>query len=130
MKRLTPAAALAVVALAAGFVWTDGGAAARSLRATQAADTTGEVIFKGKGLCHVCHGPDAKGTPLAPDLTDDEWLNIDGSVEAIVELVTNGVPQPKEHAAPMPPLGGADLSEDEVAAVAEYVKSLSEGGGG
>jgi mono/diheme cytochrome c family protein len=38
--------------------------------------------------------------------------------------VTNGVPQPKEHPAPMPPKGGAQLSDDQVKAVAAYVYSL------
>jgi len=90
-----------------------------------AQDTAGKAIFTGKGLCYACHGPDAKGTPLAPDLTDDKWLNIDGSVEAIVKLVTAGVPTPKEAAMPMPPKGGATLSDAEVQAVAQYVYSLS-----
>jgi mono/diheme cytochrome c family protein len=62
---------------------------------------------------------------LAPDLTDAAWLNIDGSVEAIVRLVKEGVAQPKEHPAPMPPMGGAQLTDAEVQAVAAYVKSLS-----
>ena len=30
----------------------------------------GEAIFKGKGNCFTCHGREAKGTTLAPDLTD------------------------------------------------------------
>lgn len=134
MRHLSPVVALTAAFIAAGFLSvgasprTDGTAAAQPRALEQ--DTTGETIFKAKGMCHVCHGADAKGTPLAPDLTDDEWLNIDGSVEGIVEIVTNGVPEPKEHPAPMPPLGGADLSEAEVQSVAEYVKSLSEGEGG
>lgn len=134
MRHLSPVVALTAAFIAAGFLSvgasprTDGTAAAQPRALEQ--DTTGEAIFKGKGMCHVCHGADAKGTPLAPDLTDDEWLNIDGSVEGIVEIVTNGVPEPKEHPAPMPPLGGADLSEAEVQSVAEYVKSLSGGEGG
>lgn len=134
MTRLSPAAALAAAFVAAGLLSMGAGApkdvAAADRPHPLAQDTTGEAIFKGKGTCHVCHGADATGTPLAPDLTDGEWLNTDGSVEGIVEVVTNGVPQPKEHPAPMPAKGGADLSEQEVQAVAEYVKSLSEGGGG
>ena len=48
------------------------------------AQSAGQKIFQGKGLCYACHGKDARGTPLAPNLTDSEWLNIDGSLPAIV----------------------------------------------
>jgi mono/diheme cytochrome c family protein len=88
----------------------------------------GDSIFKGQiagGLCFTCHGPDAKGTTLAPDLTDATWNNVDGSLEAIVGLVKTGVPQPKQHPAPMPPMGGGQLTEPQIRAVAQYVYSLS-----
>lgn len=85
----------------------------------------GRKIFAGKGTCFVCHGADAKGTPLAPNLTDAEWLNVDGSRAGIADLVKTGVPKPKKHPAPMPPMGGASLKPDEVQAVAAYVWSLS-----
>jgi len=90
-----------------------------------AQDSLGKAIFTAKGLCYACHGPDAKGTPLAPDLTDAEWLNIDGELENIAGLIKKGVPQPKKAPAPMPPMGGAQLSDAEVQAVAQYVYSLS-----
>ena len=88
----------------------------------------GDSIFHGQvasGTCTACHGQDAKGTAVAPDLTDATWLNGDGSYQFIVTTVTNGVPKPKEHPAPMPPKGGATLSDDQVKAVAAYVYSLS-----
>lgn len=88
----------------------------------------GDSIFHGQvagGTCTACHGQDAKGTAVAPDLTDQQWINIDGSYESIVQLVTNGVPQPKQHPAPMPPKGGAALNDEQVKAVAAYVYSLS-----
>lgn len=90
----------------------------------------GHAIFTGKGACFACHGPDAKGTPLAPNLTDSTWLHIDGSLDAIVKLVTEGVPTPKNAPAPMPPKGGAALTDVEIRAVASYVYSLSHSGGG
>jgi len=83
----------------------------------------GRAIFSGAGNCFACHG--AKGTPLAPDLTDKQWINIDGSYGSIVGLVRSGVPKPKQHAAPMPAMGGASLSSSQVCAVAAYVYSLS-----
>jgi mono/diheme cytochrome c family protein len=88
----------------------------------------GDSIFHGQvagGTCTACHGQDAKGTAVAPNLTDAQWINGDGSYDFIVKTVTNGVPQPKEHPAPMPPKGGAQLSDDQVKAVAAYVFSLS-----
>jgi mono/diheme cytochrome c family protein len=92
-----------------------------------AAQSPGRKVFEGKGLCHACHGKDARGTPLAPNLTDAEWINIDGSLPAIVALVRTGVPKPLRYPAPMPPMGGAKLSTAEIEAVAAYVKELSKG---
>ena len=66
----------------------------------------GKEVFVGPGLCVACHGPDGTGTPIAPALNDDAWLNIDGAFENIVELVTTGVAVPKEHPVPMAPRGG------------------------
>jgi cbb3-type cytochrome c oxidase subunit III len=88
----------------------------------------GEKIFHGQeagGTCTACHGQDAKGTAMAPNLTDGEWLNGDGSLAFIEHTVTTGVPKPKSHPAPMPPMGGASLSPDQIKAVAAYVYSLS-----
>ncbi len=88
----------------------------------------GDSIFHGQvagGTCTACHGQDAKGTAVAPDLTDQQWLNGDGSYDFVVSTVTTGVPKPKQHPAPMPPKGGAQLTDDQVKAVAAYVYSLS-----
>ena len=62
---------------------------------------------------------------MAPDLTDQQWINGDGSYDFIVNTITDGVPQPKQHPAPMPPKGGATLTDDQVKAVAAYEYSLS-----
>ncbi|HEX7090720.1 MAG TPA: c-type cytochrome [Longimicrobiales bacterium] len=96
---------------------------------TQEMVAQGQQIFTSTGLCFTCHGPDAKGMPnLGPNLTDNEWLHIDGSYDAIVNLINNGVPQPKEAASPMPPKGGSQITDEQVRAVAAYVYSLSHGG--
>jgi mono/diheme cytochrome c family protein len=103
------------------------GSAADSIAPAQVA--LGDNVFHGKtggGTCAVCHGPDAKGTPgLAPDLTHGKWLHGDGSYGFILNIVEKGVASPKEAAAPMPPLGGAALTPEQVHAVAAYVYSLS-----
>ncbi len=88
----------------------------------------GDSIFHGQvagGTCTACHGQNAEGTAIAPSLSDKEWLNGDGSYDFIVKTVTNGVPKPKAHPAPMPPKGGASLDDAQVKAVAAYVFSLS-----
>jgi cbb3-type cytochrome c oxidase subunit III len=87
----------------------------------------GQQIFTSTGNCYTCHGPDAKGTQLAPNLTDSEWINIDGTFATIQQNVKTGVPQPKQHPAPMPAMGGATLTDDQVRQVSAYVWSL--GGG-
>lgn len=93
---------------------------------TQEQFDQGRQIFSGQGGCQVCHGPEAQGTQLAPDLTDDEWLNIaDPSLETVDQLIRTGVAQPKEHPAPMPPMGGANLSDEQVSALAGYVLSIA-----
>ena len=103
------------------------GTAADSI--TPAQKALGDSVFHGKaagGTCAVCHGQDAKGTPgLAPDLTHGKWLHGDGSYAFIVSIVAKGVANPKEAAAPMPPMGGATLTPEQLHAVAGYVYSLS-----
>jgi glucose/arabinose dehydrogenase/mono/diheme cytochrome c family protein len=90
--------------------------------------TLGDRIFHGQlggATCTGCHGANAKGTPLGPDLTDTQWLWGDGSYDAIANIITAGVSQPKRYRSPMPPLGGAQLSSDQVSAVAAYIWGLS-----
>jgi mono/diheme cytochrome c family protein len=90
--------------------------------------TQGQQIFSGKGNCFTCHGQDAKGTQLAPNLTDATWLNSDGTFEAVKQTIAVGVPTPKEHPAPMPAKGGSSITDDEVHQVAAYVYSISHAG--
>lgn len=87
----------------------------------------GASLFKGQGICVVCHGPEAKGIPnLGADLTDEEWVHGDGSYEGTLETITKGVaPDKSTTGAAMPPKGGSSLKEDQLKAVAAYVWSLS-----
>lgn len=81
----------------------------------------GDSVFQGqaaRGTCSLCHGNDLRGGPIAPDLTDGRWIRIDGSYVSIVQVVATGVPTADP---PMPPLGGAPLTEQDVLAVAAYV---------
>ena len=89
----------------------------------------GDSIFHGLkagGLCQTCHGPDAKGTALAPNLTDATWLTGDGSYSFIQQRVTTGMPKPTPpYSSPMLPMGGAQLTPQQIQSVAAYVYSLS-----
>jgi glucose/arabinose dehydrogenase/mono/diheme cytochrome c family protein len=100
--------------------------------ATAAQVALGERIFHGQaggGTCAGCHGSNAKGTPLGPDLTSGKWLWGNGDLAAITRTITDGVADPKEYRGVMPPLGGSQLSQSEVAAVAAYVWALGHRGG-
>lgn len=87
----------------------------------------GQQIFTSTGNCYTCHGMDAKGTALAPDLNDQVWINVDGTYAAITNIIKTGVPAPKSFPAPMPAMGGAALTDEQVGQLAAYVWSL--GGG-
>ncbi len=96
---------------------------------TQDMVAQGQQIFTGPGNCFTCHGPDGTGTALAPNLTDAEWINVpSGTYEEIMGVVQTGVAQPAQFPAPMPAMGGASLTEDQVRAVAAYVYSIAHGG--
>ncbi len=97
--------------------------------------TTAEQVALGDRLfhsatCEGCHGSNAKGTPQGPDLTSGKWLWSDGSLNAIAQTITNGVPNPKEYEGVMPPLGGAQLTPAEISAIAAYVWAVGHQGGG
>jgi glucose/arabinose dehydrogenase/mono/diheme cytochrome c family protein len=89
----------------------------------------GDRIFHGS-TCAGCHGSDAKGTPLAPDLTSGKWLWGNGDLSAITRIITDGVSSPRQYRGVMPPMGGAQLSQSDVAAVAAYVWALGHRSGG
>ena len=85
----------------------------------------GRELFFGGGVCYTCHLMDAKGGPLAPDLTDDVWLNVDGEYQSIVEVIKTGVSQPVEHLGAMLPRAGMALTDEQVEALAAYSYMLS-----
>jgi mono/diheme cytochrome c family protein len=80
---------------------------------------------EGGASCTGCHGANGTGSPAGPDLTQHKWLWSDGSFAGILKVITNGVPQPKQYRRPMPPMGGAQLSDAQVSALSAYVWGLS-----
>jgi len=93
--------------------------------------STRETVVLGSRLYHAqgdatttcvgCHGAHATGTPLGPDLTDAEWLWSDGSVAGIAKTIGDGVPQPKRYRNSMPAAGGAQLTAEQISAIATYL---------
>jgi len=87
----------------------------------------GERIFEGQvdgGTCAGCHGTDGKGTAMGSDLTSGKWLWGNGSVQAITRTIAHGVSKPKAHTGVMPPMGGTQLSQADLTAVADYVWAI------
>lgn len=92
---------------------------------TPAMVSAGGSIFKGSGMCTVCHGIDGKGG-VGPNLTDGTWIHSKGSYGEIVQQITTGVPTKQSKSGiPMPPRGGSGISEAQVKDVAAYVWTLS-----
>lgn len=111
-----------------------GGGEAASSEVTLASGVTqeqfdqGDQLFSGQGGCMACHGPDGSGSQLGPDLTDADWLHVDSpDVEPLAAVIRDGVAEPVQYPAPMPPMGGASLSEDQVQALAAYIASIAGG---
>ena len=96
--------------------------------ATREMVVLGDRIFHGEiggAPCTGCHGSDAAGSSLGPDLTTKHRLWSDGSYKGIAATITRGVPTPKNYRSPMPAMGGAQLSPEQVSALAAYVWGLS-----
>ncbi len=113
----------------------DAGSATAGLTAppgtTPAMVALGERVYHGQvggATCSGCHGSDAKGSPLGPDLTANKWLWSNGSYAGITATIAGGVTQPKRYRSPMPAMGGAQLSSDQVMAVSAYIWALNHRG--
>lgn len=88
----------------------------------------GDRIYHGQvagGTCTACHGGNAKGTPLGPDLTRNKWMWSDGSWAGITKSITEGVSKPKQYRSPMPAMGGSQLTPEQASAVGAYIWSLN-----
>jgi glucose/arabinose dehydrogenase len=95
--------------------------------ATREMVALGDRIYHGQvggAACTGCHGDGGQGTPLGPALTGKKWLWSDGSYTGIAKTIIEGVSQPKQYRSPMPPMGGAQLTSDQVSALAAYVWSI------
>jgi len=109
-------------------VHPDAGRTARALPtppgATAEQAPLGDRIYHGEasdGTCSGCHGTDAAGTPQGRPLNRDHWLWGDGSLASLTATIEQGVPHPKQYQGVMPPLGGAPLSRQDLAAASAHV---------
>ena len=85
----------------------------------------GRAAFKEN--CAACHGTGAAGSKGFPNLNDDDWL-WGGKLEDIYQTLNYGIRSGHDKARinQMPAFGmDKVLKKDEIAAVAEYVMSLS-----
>jgi mono/diheme cytochrome c family protein len=124
----------AAVAFAAVLLVLAGGAAA-----AQAVDTTkrgtvpdsalltpaiidaGRKVFHGRGSCSACHGDKLQGGPIAPALVGPKWRHIDGSFDAIIDRIDNGL----AGTVMVPHPGG--ITEAQIFMVATYIYAVSHG---
>jgi mono/diheme cytochrome c family protein len=89
----------------------------------------GDTLFNTKS-CQRCHGMGGKGGRGGPDLTTGKFVHMSGSYAEIVKVIQVGVPadsikQKDKYRFAMRAGGGANLTDDELHAVAAYVYSIS-----
>ncbi|MGO9804440.1 MAG: PQQ-dependent sugar dehydrogenase [Steroidobacteraceae bacterium] len=100
---------------------------------TRAAVALGDDVFHGRvgfASCTGCHGGDARGSPQGPNLLSPTLLWSDGSPAGLAKTIRDGVLLPKQFRNPMPPMGGAQLTPEQVTAVAAYLWALRQGSAG
>jgi mono/diheme cytochrome c family protein len=88
----------------------------------------GDAVFRGKGGCVTCHGPDGGGMPASGsgitaglNFVPSEWGPIDAAIKA-------GIPEPLTRTPiAMPPRGAqSNLTDAETRQVAAYVWAISQ----
>lgn len=83
----------------------------------------GAAIYKSK--CMPCHGPEGKGTAMAPAMTGNPWLKT-ASDQEINDVILKGregaARKYSQYAVGMP---GQKLSDAETKAVSAYIKDLA-----
>jgi mono/diheme cytochrome c family protein len=97
------------------------------------ADVTPAMIEEGKTLfagasCAKCHGAGGMGGQNGPNLTDDKWVQIDGSYSAILKTIQTGVPKANikgTYPFSMKPMGGGTFTDAQIKSIAAYVYSIS-----
>ena len=87
----------------------------------------GRTLYTSAGRCNVCHGPTGLGGRSGPNIADNTWLWVDPQQDMhtqIFNIIKNGIPEPRQAQVSMPPMGGGQLTDDQIHAIAAYVASL------
>ena len=129
---LTGCAALGIALISGCAASTTSGAAEGSASASVGAATpemiaSGRALFTGAGRCGVCHAPTGRGGSLGPNLTDDDWIWVDTSMDVrqqIAVIIRDGISEPRQFPAPMPAQGGGSLTEVQIQALAAFVAQM------
>lgn len=90
--------------------------------------TVGKLLYEGRGLCMGCHGPVGEGM-LGPttqlNAGKEKWLHHDGSLAAIITVISTGIDAHQSASGQvMPARGGSRLTDAQIRAVAAYVQVL------
>jgi mono/diheme cytochrome c family protein len=87
----------------------------------------GDSIYRGKGGCVTCHGPDATGMPASGSGITRGTSFIPSDWQPIDSLITAGMPEAITRSPiAMPPNGAlSNLTPDEVKLVAAYVWAIA-----
>jgi mono/diheme cytochrome c family protein len=94
-----------------------------------AADSiAGQRLYRRDGSCIPCHGSRAEGVAgLGSRISDDEWLQGDGSLAFLYRTIHDGLVDPGAARSSMPGKG-QQLSRQQIFQIAAYVYTLSHAG--
>jgi mono/diheme cytochrome c family protein len=130
-RWLKPSVGLLAVAFAAACAPAEpaaGPGATAAVTVTPEMIQQGRTLFTGAGQCGICHGPQARGGSLGPNLTNNQWIWVQPGANLhaqVATIIRTGIETPRQYPAPMPALGGGNLTEAQVNALAAYVVSLN-----
>jgi cbb3-type cytochrome c oxidase subunit III len=115
--------ALAIAAMVAGSALLPNGTAGAQAAAQAKAPRTGAQIFSS--TCAACHQAQGEGTNVYPPLAGSEWVN--GPESRVVRIILHGLigdveVQGQVYNGAMP-AWGPTLSDEEIAAVATYIRA-------
>jgi mono/diheme cytochrome c family protein len=88
----------------------------------------GATLFAGTARCSRCHGDGGVDGRFGPNLADDTWVHINPAnptaMTDLVNLIRTGIAEPLIGTSGMPAMGGAQLTEPQMQALAAYILSL------
>jgi mono/diheme cytochrome c family protein len=88
----------------------------------------GDDLYRGKGGCNTCHGPDGGGMPASGSGITAGLNFVPAQMNAIDSLIKTGIPEPTTRTpVAMPPRGAqSNLTDDETRLLAAYAWAISQ----